>query len=269
MGSFFELSKGRLHFHKMGQGAKLMVALHGFAQSAAHFKVLEEYLADHFTIYALDLPFHGQTEWHHSSYEPQDVLAWVDLVLQQEQQKTCYLLGHSLGGRIWLSCLVQLLPKVKDVFLLAPDGLATKGMLLPDAIPTWGRKGLAKTIHKPNWLLKLAYGLHRHHLLSPFAHQYLQYHFRSDNRQKRVLSTWISLGKFRIRMSHINNALNTKKETKIFTFLGKDDPLIVSDRVQEIVDALPQMELTLLAGGHQMINKNVAMEIKKRLTTMS
>lgn len=265
MNTFLDLPKGRLHFRKIGQGPKLILALHGFAQNAAHFEILEAGLREQVTIFALDLPFHGQTKWKMLTFEPKDVQTWVTTILERENQDKCYLLGHSLGGRIWLSCLDFLWPKILGVFLLAPDGFATKGMFLPDLIPYWGRKGLAKTVQQSGWLLKTALWLHRYHLLSTFAHKYLQHHFRSDDRQQRLLNTWISLSRFSIKLNQIKKILESKKDLKIVIILGKDDPLIAADRLQKITKSLPQIELIILPGGHQIINKHVALELKNQI----
>ncbi len=46
-----------------GKGASLLFCFHGYGESSGSFGFLEGALARQFTIIAIDLPFHGQTEW--------------------------------------------------------------------------------------------------------------------------------------------------------------------------------------------------------------
>ena len=262
---YLDLSKGRLHYHKFGNGAKLMLGLHGFGQQAELFRTFEKYLGNEFTFYAIDLPFHSVTTWSEETFSPADVGEWIELILKKEGKKNCSLLGHSLGGRIWLSCLPKIVSKVDLVVLLAPDGVATKGMSLPDLIPIWCRKGMAKTVQKPAWLLKVASWLYQSKLLSAFAYKYLQYHFRTSERQQCLLRTWISLSHFKLNLKEIARSLEEKKELKLITFLGKTDPLIKPDQFQAKAKTIPQMEITILPGGHHLVNKNVAEKLIEKI----
>ena len=262
---YLEASNGLLHYQKIGTGPKLMLALHGFGKESTYFKSFASILGNSYTIYALDLPFHGLTSWKGETFSQTDVAEWVTSILVSEGQLKCTLLGHSLGGRIWLACLPKLKSKIESLFLLAPDGVSTKGMSLPDLIPFWCRKSVAKTLQEPAWLLKLASWLYQSRLLSSFAYKYLKYHFRTTERQQSLLQTWISLSHFRINLSRIAKSLTGSQELNLIAFIGKEDPLIKVDHFKAKAGALPQVEVKIISGGHQLISEKATKEISQHL----
>ncbi len=59
---------GRIHTYRFGAGPELLIAIHGFSDRARMFTVLEPALAGKYTVVAIDLPFHGQTEWQKNTF---------------------------------------------------------------------------------------------------------------------------------------------------------------------------------------------------------
>lgn len=257
MEQYLDLSKGKLRLLKIGEGPRLMLGLHGFAQTADYFQYFAPDFFRHFTLYAIDLPFHGKTIWQHYTYDQTDVLEWVQLILQKENEQKCYLIGHSLGARIWLSCLPQLQSRITAACLLAPDGLVTKHMSLPELMPTWGRRVLARGLKNPGWLLRMANWLHQQKMLSAFSNKYLQYHFKSKERQARLLKTWQALGNFNVNLNVLRKSLALNSQMNLSVILGEDDPLIPADQFQKVAKTIPEMEVIMLPYGHQLINKEV------------
>ena len=52
-----------IHYLSMGSGKQILIALHGYGDNAALYKVLLPSLGNRYTIYAIDLPYHGRTRW--------------------------------------------------------------------------------------------------------------------------------------------------------------------------------------------------------------
>ncbi|MBL7798722.1 MAG: hypothetical protein JNJ90_19650, partial [Saprospiraceae bacterium] len=82
MRSFFlELNGANIHCLRFGEGPQLLVALHGFGDRARLFAILEEALSERYTVVAIDLPFHGQTEWPNRTFSKADLLAVVRQIM--------------------------------------------------------------------------------------------------------------------------------------------------------------------------------------------
>tara|TARA_R110002049_G_scaffold49015_1_gene140698 strand:- start:595 stop:1356 length:762 start_codon:yes stop_codon:yes gene_type:complete len=103
-----------MHIKKMGTGPDL-VMLHGWSMHSAVWHDLAEALAENFTLYLVDLPGHGQSEWHEHALDRDVLLA----DLANELPKSAYWLGWSLGGLISIAFADQFPERVKKLVLLA------------------------------------------------------------------------------------------------------------------------------------------------------
>ena len=113
---FLEYGNSKVHFLKFGNGEKLLIALHGFGDHASVFLPLEPALKKDYTVYALDLPYHGQTQWQGDSFSKKNVIGLFEFILKREQKKRFDLMGFSFGGRIILSSLSELNDKIGKIF---------------------------------------------------------------------------------------------------------------------------------------------------------
>lgn len=87
-----------LHVKQFGAGRPL-VLLHGLFGSLENLGVLSRSLSQHFSVYALDLPEHGQSAHSEStsiSKMSQEVKAWLDTLPLSKVA----VVGHSLGGKV-------------------------------------------------------------------------------------------------------------------------------------------------------------------------
>tara|TARA_R110002167_G_scaffold68184_13_gene192709 strand:- start:4456 stop:5217 length:762 start_codon:yes stop_codon:yes gene_type:complete len=103
-----------MHIKKMGKGPDL-VMLHGWSMHSAVWHDLAESLAQNFTLYLVDLPGHGQSEWQDNALNLDVLLA----NLASELPKSAYWLGWSLGGLISIAFAAQFPERVKKLVLLA------------------------------------------------------------------------------------------------------------------------------------------------------
>ncbi len=252
---FLQYQNHRIHFYKFGHGKRLLIALHGFGDQASIFHKLEPALATHFTTYAIDLPFHGQTQWANTSYTDQDIFRLLQLIAKQEQRNTFSLMGYSLGGRIVLRLLPDFLPRLERIFLLAPDGLRTQGMTSVTRTPVWLRLAAKRALHHPKWLLSLTTILYRRGLLGLFPYRFVQTHLANPNRQARLFGTWLSLDGFRVHPWQIHQLLDENQLPTDFYF-GQHDPIIRPASAATLAD-LPNVNIHIVETGHQLVGTQV------------
>ena len=73
-GQFLPYRSSRLHYYCWGAGPRLLFAFHGYSESASSFALIGEAIDTPFTLIAIDLPFHGQTEWKEGlSFAPDEL----------------------------------------------------------------------------------------------------------------------------------------------------------------------------------------------------
>jgi len=267
MSSHFLQYRGhRIHFQKSGHGDRLLIALHGFGDQGSIFHKLEPALASHFTTYALDLPFHGQTEWTANSYTAQDIFQLLQLIAKQEQRSTFSLMGYSLGGRIVLRLLPELLPQLDRIFLLAPDGLRTQWMASVTRTPVWLRLAAKRTLHNPKWLLKLADVFYDRGWLSAFPYRFVQTHLASPTRRDRLFGTWLALDTFRVKPKQIHRLLG-ESQLPTDLYFGQDDPIIRPESAAFLAD-LSNVNIHLVEAGHQLVGTKLQDLLRQQLSIL-
>jgi pimeloyl-ACP methyl ester carboxylesterase len=103
---FYDVRGLRYHVrHWPGNGARRMVALHGWMDVSASFQFMVDALAGDWDVYAPDWRGYGLTDWGRSDcYWFPDYVADLDYLLERLQPDApVNLLGHSLGGNV--ACL--------------------------------------------------------------------------------------------------------------------------------------------------------------------
>lgn len=105
-----------IHFKKYGQQGEPLVVIHGLFGNSDNWHSIAQSLAEHFTVYCLDLPNHGKSSnLENAAY---DIMAnAVNQWMMQESIQTCFLLGHSMGGKVAMQFASQFPEKVKRLIV--------------------------------------------------------------------------------------------------------------------------------------------------------
>lgn len=256
---FLKYKNSQVHFLRFGNGPKLLIALHGFADQASLFLNLRESLEENYVVYSLDLPFHGKSQWGTSQYTPHDIGAIFQLILDREKQVRLDLMGFSLGGKIVQKMLFDWITRVDKVYLVAPYGLAIRSNFPPPFIKQFFQR-IAKN---PNWLIRLSKGLHRLKLLSRFHQKFVYHHLHTPENQIRLFGTWCSLDHFKFHPKTIKKFLE-KNPVKVELYFGTQDKIIPASQGKVLADGLDNVDLYLVEGGHLLINQPLNELLKKK-----
>ncbi|WP_329415625.1 alpha/beta hydrolase [Streptomyces sp. NBC_00704] len=125
--------EGTLRYLKAGAGAPL-VLLHTVRTQAEHFRLLIPQVADHYTVYALDLPGMGYSEIvPGASYDEPAMRAGVGRLLTELDLHDVTLAGESMGAVLALTTAAGLPERVRRVVAVNaydfPGGIARSGLL--------------------------------------------------------------------------------------------------------------------------------------------
>ncbi len=121
-----EVDGYRLRYSKMGDGADVVILIHGFGGDADRWLFTQQPLSAKATVYALDLPGHGQST---KTLRDGSVAALAGVVagfMQALEIARAHLVGHSLGGAIALQTALDHPAAVSALTLIAPAGLGTE-----------------------------------------------------------------------------------------------------------------------------------------------
>lgn len=266
MEDYLDISGGRVFYQKMGNGFKSLIAFHGFADHAGMFESFAETLGKHYTIYAIDLPFHGKTQWSQTDYSPKNINAIIVAVLKKANCLSYDLLGYSLGGTIILSMLGQFDEVPERIFLLAPGGIKVKGLSSGISIPLWGKRVIYKLTKNPNWLIVLVSFLTKIGLLNSFYIRYIKAQMRLPEKHQRLFYTWYALSFFKVKTAKVLEVV-TKQKIPVTILLGNRDKIIDGAAIKGAFGQQSFFTIINIEQNHLMLNELVARVLAENVIT--
>src|SRR5690606_4094867 len=142
---------------------------------------LEKYVGDRYSFYAIDLPFHGATDWQEGlNFTSGDLRTITEQIMDEnnpvsESQKYT-LMGFSLGGRVALSLYQAEPARVEKLILLAPDGLKVNFWYWI-ATQSWlGNRLFALSMKRPGWFFALLKFLNRLGFVNTSVYKFVNYY---------------------------------------------------------------------------------------------
>lgn len=121
--AFIEAGGYRLRYSKMGDAARAIILIHGFGGDADRWLFTQEPLAANASVYALDLPGHGQSSKTLTDASVGGLAAVIVAFMDALGLAKAELIGHSLGGAIALKTAIDHPGRVSALALIAPAGL--------------------------------------------------------------------------------------------------------------------------------------------------
>lgn len=259
---YLEYKNARIHCLHFGHGPELLIALHGFGDRARMFAVLAEALAPNYTVVAVDLPFHGQTEWPFDSFQKTDLIAIVRMILHREKRERFALMGFSFGARLAQALLPEFIDRLDKLYLLSPDGINTRGMRTAVHTPAAIRRLLYRALRRPEWFLTLVRLGGRLRLVPPLIQHFLAMNLTRPDRFRRAFGCWFALSSFYLRRRHIQ-ALLLKSGLPTEVYFGTRDQMIRFKTVKKMADKLPNVHLRLLDEGHRVVGEELREKIRR------
>jgi pimeloyl-ACP methyl ester carboxylesterase len=275
----FIFRNSTIGYCRFGSGPRPAFCFHGFGEDATSFNFLTKYAGSQYTFYAIDLPFHGKTDWKEGlTFTSSDLLQIVEEVLLQNNYKlqtpnlptgqagyNLTLLGFSLGGRIALS-LFQLIPdKTERLVLLAPDGLKINFWYWL-ATQTWaGNKFFHFTMKHPGWFFGFLKLMNKLKLVNSSVFKFVDYYIGEAEVRRLLYDRWTCMRKFRPDVKRIRSLIR-EQDCKVRLIYGEHDRIILSsvgERFRKGIEE--QCQLSVINSGHQVLHEKHAEEIVKAL----
>ena len=253
---FIKYKKSSIHYYRFGTGSELLIALHGFADQGKLFGALEPSLSDHYTVYAIDLPFHGKTKWAANHFDQKDLSGIIQKIREREGKDRINFMGYSMGGRLVQKLLFEWIPKVDKVYLIAPDGLKTKWMFNVNMMPMPLRHLIHWLLRNPNWLIWVIKKSYRWGLISKFIHDFSYYHISTEEKRDRIFNTWYSLDSFVLHPKKVKNLLQ-KYPVMVEMYFGTRDEVIPPESGKLLSEGLDNVHLNLIEEGHLLLDEKL------------
>lgn len=253
----FNYNASRIHFTVYGNGAEALFAFHGFSENGTSFEPLTPVLTQRYTIFAVDLPFHGETTWSEKqAFTKHDLEQIINQFCIAHSIQRFAVLGFSMGGKCALH-LTQAMPeKITALWLLASDGIKTNKIYNVAVYPAWGRELFKTTIKHPRWLFAIVNLAHALKLLSPWLKKFTYNHMDTKEKRTRLYHTWISMAEFNPDIPTVKHNINTHHIPSRL-FFGQRDEVIPPEVGDYFAQNLNLCVLTKLERGHYFVDEQI------------
>lgn len=255
-----------LHYLRWGQGPEWLFCFHGYGEDSSSFLCLEKELAATYTVIAIDLPFHGQTQWREGLLlEPADIWQLVNQIRPQGQP--FHLMGYSMGGRVALQ-LLQLVPdQVRSMVLVAPDGLHKKIWQKLATRSQLGKRLFKQVMDRPQWLLRTLDLASRLGLYNPNLLRFVHYYLDESEAREMLYQRWTTMRKFRPDRKRLKQLIRQYK-IPVHLLFGRYDRVILTRHGAAFSrNSDGYIRLTELPAGHQLLREKYAAAIATFLIT--
>jgi pimeloyl-ACP methyl ester carboxylesterase len=261
-----------ISYLRFGKGLKPAFCFHGYGENSGSFSFLESYAGDQFTFFAIDLPFHGQTQWNGGlNCTTDDIIQILKSIFDKHylkpvtanQQLT--IIGFSLGGRVVLSLYEKMYPQIQKLVLLAPDGLKVNFWYWL-ATQTWaGNKLFALTMSKPGWFFGVLKLLSKLKLVNTSIFKFVSWYIGDKEVRKLLYARWTTLRKIKPGIKQIKTIIQSNR-TPVRLIYGKHDRIILPARGEKFIHGIEEYcKLSVIQSGHQVLHEKYVQEILQAL----
>jgi len=254
--AFLLYKSSRIHYQTGGNGSQLLLCFHGYGESSGSFAFLEDGLSPDFTLLAIDLPFHGRTEWRDGlSFSPEDLLAIIGQIVTAMAFpiSAWTLMGYSMGGRIALQLVQDIPEKIRKVVLIAPDGLRMNKWYWLATQTDPGNRLFRWTMQKPGWFFFILRAGNALKLVNRSVYKFTAYYIGDTRVRDDLYRRWTTMRGFRPDLAQVRREI-LQKNIPIRMLYGRYDRIIRWERAETFLDGLdPNGELVILNTGHQLL----------------
>lgn len=262
---YFSLGNQQLHYLQWGSGSKVLLAFHGYGNSARVFSPFVDHLVREYTIISIDLPYHGDSKWPDGTkFTRRDLLKLVAAIKSTYKVEQISLFGFSMGGRVCLTIMEMMPASVTKVVLIATDGLTVNFYYYFLTRTYIGKKLFRNMLEKPNRFFNLVNWLNKKHLVNASRYRFVMHSLHSENSRHFLLQVWPGMSDI------IPSPTKLKRLIKQFNipvsiFMGAYDRIIPPSLARNFKNGLDTVELFVLEKGHHVFDHENAQQIAERL----
>ncbi|PWJ34162.1 alpha/beta fold hydrolase [Sediminitomix flava] len=260
--NYLKTPYGNVEYIKYGSGEKLLICLHGFGDKAQLYQVLKSSLSEKYTVYAISLPYHGKTRWNRKFFSKNDLIKLFLAISKMEKKKSFSLMGYSMGGRISLSLIQRILPRLEEVYLLAPDGVKTHPLYDINALPRV-LIILLKALMRLPWLFfKIVDFVYEKNWISKFLYDFTCNHFGHKSQRQRFFNMHKTMRAFKPDLIGIKKGLNEYK-IPVHLFYGRRDEVVLLEGAHILSEGIQNCTIDILDKGHLLVDEDLNPIMKK------
>lgn len=256
---------GQLFYRRFGNGPKILLAFPGYSNTALLYQPLATMLDDQYSVYAFDLPHHGQNKWPAGvPLLKEDLVSVVKNILHQNKQEQCALTAFSLGGRVAL-CIEEQAPElIEKIALVAPDGLSFNPFYRFLTGTFTGKRLFSNFTEQPDSYLKILDWLHHKKWLDPSRYHFAKYFVKTGEARRFLYDVWTDMRFLKPNLKIVRHNLK-QYQTPACIFMGKQDHVIPAQQAEAFAKGQPTVQVTVLNKGHRLMDHDTFQRLSQCL----
>jgi len=210
-----------------------------------------------FTVYAFDLFYHGKSTRVQDHLHKSEWCKWLGDFLQAEKIDEFSVLGYSLGGRFAIASVLKFPDKIKELFLIAPDGIFLTPWFKLATTP--GIKLLFKYLMlNPDKMERLMKFNEKSGVVNKYVDDFVRKEMGDDENRKRVYISWNYFKTLGYSKKELYRRFNRYSfDRKLI--IGEKDHIIHPKGILPIVEKMGHFEVDILPlKHHQLARPEVA-----------
>lgn len=233
-----------------GEKKKWLIAFYGYGQSVKAYEPLYDLIYNEYNLLVIDYP---KGDYKTDIY-PTDLASYCTKLFIQFDIQEMDVISYSMGSRLGLYIPYFFPEKVKQLILIAPDGIE---------IAFWNKVGVHTSIGQ--WLFnffvnsKNAYQnllniLYNLGIMNKSLYAFSKWNMRDVKQRTYVYNAWMNLRKMEPNLKLVNKKCE-EYGIRLISYFGSLDPVIPKQIFKQCKKAFPKGEHHILTMDHQILNK--------------
>jgi len=261
---FLKIKGSQLFYSKHGTGNKSLLLFHGFGQDHLSFKKITESISQEYTCYVFDLYFHGSSFWANDE-KPLEKNEWretIDSFIHENSITNFSLLGYSLGGKFVMATVEAFPEKVKEIFLIAPDGVKINFWYRMATYPFVMRRIFKSMIDNYKRFEGIARVFHTLGLVNKTVLRFAENQMDTEEKRKRVYYSWVVFRHLSFNMKTLA-AIIRRKQIQLIVIVGKYDKIIKPGHMIKLLRHLEDYQFEIMDAGHNQLLEKSSLYLKQ------
>jgi pimeloyl-ACP methyl ester carboxylesterase len=264
LSQYFEHKGQKLHYLQMGTGKQLLIALHGYGNTAELFLPFADVLGAQYTIVSVDMPHHGKSAWGKGELSVDMLRELIANLKKTYSVDKINLLGYSMGGRVCLKMVEHFSADINKVVLLASDGLRFNFFYYFLTRTIMGKALFKSFIEKPGKYFPLIEKAKNRKWIDESRYKFAMQYLQTEEKRTSLHNVWPAMAQLIPLTGKVKENIR-KQKIPVYVFMGKYDKVIPVQLAEGFCKDLPTATLILLEKGHRLTDDECVAAISKCL----
>ncbi len=254
MSKLLHYKNSLVSYHRFGSGKKVMVAFHGYNQTAEEFGYFQDVLGATFTIIGIDFFWHGESKWNEKEDFTDDDMKQIVIAIAKQERitvKRFSVCSFSMGARMARALVRNFAPYIDDFILLSPPTFAFNRFLNFTTNNPLGLLAFKYFAETPNALRNWVERLHKWYVLNRSVYVFTSKFVGRQERIEKVYKTWLAQRKLRTNFNTFAQLLN-QYQIRVILIVGKNDTITPPHQMLHYVRKLKNRRIFILKKKHEL-----------------